>query len=222
MDVPFTVRQFLEVFRNYNEAIWPAQILAYFIGLVCVVALISRFNWRANLVLWSLAVFWAWNGIAYHWMFFRSFNPAAGIFAILFVGQSVLFAVYGSRLLRNVVVAPFAQFVGWAMTAYAMAGYGVLGYALGRTYPESPIFGVAPCPMTIFTLGTLTLLGSAIPSRLLAMPVIWAIVGTSAAVSFGITEDFGLPVAAALAIWIRLGHGKTQPSNGRQASVAGS
>ena len=37
-----------------------------------------------------------------------------------------------------------------------------------------------------------------IPVMLVALPVAWAVVGTSAAVQLGIPEDFGLAVAAVL------------------------
>ena len=33
--LPFTPEQFLAVFVNYNNAIWPIQIAAYLLGGIC-------------------------------------------------------------------------------------------------------------------------------------------------------------------------------------------
>ena len=33
MNLPFTVEQFLDVFAQYNQAVWPIQIVAYVLVL---------------------------------------------------------------------------------------------------------------------------------------------------------------------------------------------
>ena len=37
--LPFTREQFLGVFADYNTAVWPAQVVAYVLGLIVVAAL---------------------------------------------------------------------------------------------------------------------------------------------------------------------------------------
>ena len=64
------------------------------------------------------------------------------------------------------------------------------------------MFGVTPCPLTLFTLGLLLLTVTRVPWHLLVVPVAWSLVGGSAAVLFGIGPDWPLlasGVAAALA-----------------------
>ena len=41
-NLPFTREQFLGMFETYNQAIWPAQVLAYVLGAVAVALLIWR------------------------------------------------------------------------------------------------------------------------------------------------------------------------------------
>jgi hypothetical protein len=83
--------------------------------------------------------------------------------------------------------------------------YPAISYALGHRYPAAPTFGL-PCPTTIFTLGLLVWAGTALPRRVLIVPLLWALVGTSAALSLGMVEDFGLLVSAiAVMIWVALG-----------------
>lgn len=50
MKVPFTVTQFFEVFKNYNEAIFPLQILIYLGGLIALY-LAVRPNTKSNQII---------------------------------------------------------------------------------------------------------------------------------------------------------------------------
>jgi uncharacterized membrane protein YjjB (DUF3815 family) len=61
----------------------------------------------------------------------------------------------------------------------------------------TPLFGVAPCPTTIFTLGMLLLSNAS--WRLFAIPLVWSIIGGSAAVLLGVPQDYGLILAGAVA-----------------------
>ena len=40
--LPFTPEQFLAVFVNYNNAIWPIQIAAHFFGAIAVALLFRK------------------------------------------------------------------------------------------------------------------------------------------------------------------------------------
>lgn len=202
--MPFTVRQFLEVFRAYNLDIWPAQIVAYLAGTGCLVAILIRTRWSGGLALATLAAFWAWNGVAYHWTYFRTINPLATIFGALFVAEALILIWQTARPQSGAATSRVGAVAGWMMIVYAMAIYPMAGQFLGRSYPESPTFGVTPCPTTIFTFGVLTLRAGEVRGIVLAIPILWAAVGTSAALTLGIREDLGLAVAAALAIWVRI------------------
>lgn len=85
------------------------------------------------------------------------------------------------------------------MAGTALVGYPIVGFLVGHRYPAAPTFGV-PCPTTIFTLGLLLWSTGPLARRLTVVPVLWAIVGTSAAVNLGMTEDLGLFVAALCAV----------------------
>src|SRR5678815_5669775 len=63
-----------------------------------------------------------------------------------------------------------------------------------------PTFGV-PCPTMIFTAGML-MLATLRSWRLSIVPVIWSLIGGSAAFLLGVRADYGLPIAGiALAIF---------------------
>ena len=97
-----------------------------------------------------------------------------------------------------------ATIVSAIAVAYAMVIYPLLGWAFGHVYPAAPVFGVAPCPTTIFTFGVLLLARPAAPAWLFVIPVIWSVIGGSAALLLGVREDFGLIAAGLAAILVLL------------------
>jgi Family of unknown function (DUF6064) len=217
---PFTIEQFLGVFVDYNSAIWPAQIGMYVLGLIATTALWVKRLFATRLILFILTLMWAWNAIGYHFLFFSSINPAANIFAGFYVLQAFLFAMCGAAA-NNVsfkVERDFRSAFGLTFVFYAMAIYPALGVRAGHGLMIGPMFGVAPCPTTIFTIGTLMLARGRVVIWLSVIPVMWSIVGFAAAIQLGIVEDFGLPVAS-LTLVIILGVDVFKAWRCRQASA---
>lgn len=196
MSMPFTTAQFLDAFGRYNEAVWPAQVL-FLVAALVVVGLALRPAAHSGRVVSSvLAFFWAWMGVVYHCGFFSRINPAAYVFAALFVleaGLLVHAGVMRSRLSFR-ARGDAAGITGAILVSYALVLYPFLGYASGQDYPRMPTFGL-PCPTTIFTLGVLLWATPSVPLRLLVIPAAWSLLGASAASSHGIVQDYGLLVA---------------------------
>lgn len=195
--MPFTVDQFLEMFTIYNAAIWPAQLVSYVLGLLAVGALWWDRQRGTRVILIVLAVFWAFNGMAYHLSFFSRINPPAIVFGLLFLLQAALFAVVAltSGHIQFRLRADGTSTVGLALIAYALLVYEALGYFAGHGLMNGPLFGVAPCPTTIFTIGMLMLAEGKMVPWLSIIPIAWSIIGASAAVLLGVPEDLGLVVA---------------------------
>ncbi|SHF22359.1 hypothetical protein SAMN05443144_106158 [Fodinibius roseus] len=202
VDLPFTTEQFLQVFREYNLAIWPMQVVAYVLGLVSIGLSVwwqSYANKVNSLILFGM---WIWMGMAYHITFFSQINQAAFLFGAIFLLQGLLFAYFG--FLRNELNFGYRNdaygIIGAILIVYAMVIYPIIGAILGHTYPSSPVFGVAPCPTTIFTFGLLLWTRQHAPWWLLIIPGIWSVIGFTAAIKLGIREDIGLLVAGIIAI----------------------
>lgn len=197
MQLPFDAEQFFAVFAAYNAVIWPAQLLAYGLGLAAIVALLFSHPVRERMILSILALMWAWNGLAYHLVEFASVNPAAHGFALLFMMQAAIFAF------RAIVLGDlrFEMTVGWrsvasiAFMVYSLLIYEVIGVIFGHGLMQGPLFGVAPCPSTIFTIGLLLLANGRSQVWLSGIPLLWAAIGTGAAVLLDVVEDLGLGIA---------------------------
>jgi hypothetical protein len=200
MQLPFTTEQFFDLFVAYNQALWPAVVALWAASMIVALRLSARRphdRWVSAL----LVVHWMWSAVAYHVAFFTRINPAAWLFAALFLGQAVLF-------FRTGVVQGRLSFAPWG-SASAPLAWGLIVYSLA--YPainaldhgsllRIPTFGL-PCPTTIFTVGVLML---ATPRHwgLSVVPVIWAAIGGSAAFLLGVNADVALPIAGvALAIF---------------------
>ena len=220
MNPPFSREEFFNVFAAYNGATWPVQILLVATTLGVLVLAAKDTVWRGRVVAGWLAVLWGWMALVYHWSFFAPINPAARLFAGLFLVQAVLFTWFGFRP-RGLRFAPRDDLLGYAggfLVTYALFAYPLIGIASGQTYPHLPSFGL-PCPTTIFTIGVLLWAAPRTPWTLLVIPALWAIVALSAALSFGVTQDLMLPasvlIAAAALLSQRRGKRGTTPQRER-------
>lgn len=201
-DLPFTTEQFLQVFEQYNRAIWPAQWIGYLLGVSAVHLAVARKPGSDRYLNRILALFWIWMGVVYHLLFFSGINTAAWLLGVLFVVQGAAFLLLNKTgiQLQYGYRNDLYGITGGALILYAMVLYPLLGHLMGHAYPQSPVFGVAPCPTTIFTFGLLLWTKGRVPYWLLAIPGIWSLVGFSAAVSLTIYEDTGLVVAGLAAV----------------------
>ncbi len=200
--LPFTVDQFLDVFERYNQAIWPMQIVAYILGIAALILVVKKTSYSDRAISAILTLFWAWVGVVYHLMYFSTINAAALGFGALFIVQAVLWFAFGivrPKLSFHWETNPYTV-IGAAMIMYAMLVYPILGTLLGHGYPRSPSFGVAPCPMIIFTFGLLLLTNARVPRYLLVIPFLWSLLGFTASFPLGISEDIGLLVAGVLGV----------------------
>jgi hypothetical protein len=144
----------------------------------------------------------------YHLAYFRPVNPAAGLFGGAFLLAAAAFAWEGvvRQRLRFDPRTDAASAIATVLLAYALVMYPLVAILLGHGYPAMPTFGL-PCPTTIFTLGILALLRPPYPGYVLAVPVLWTLVGVQGALLLGVYEDFGLIFAGAAGLWLGF-HGR--------------
>ncbi len=193
MQMPFTAAQFFGVFRAYNEWLWPGQLVLYSLAFIMVSFALGEPR-RSRIVLVTLAAMWAWMAVGYHLAFFTSINPAARVFAGMFLLQAALMlwhAVHTGRLRISTELEPWRRRSGLLLVGYALVAYPIVGYLLGQRFPALPTFGL-PCPTTIFTLAILLWCERPLPWTVFVVPALWSVIATSAAVSFGVGEDYAL------------------------------
>ena len=196
MQLPFTVEQFFGAFREYNDAVWPAQVLLLGLALAAPVVMLIRRGWSGLVVSLILAFLWAWLAVAYHFFFFSRINPLAYVFAGVSLAGALVLAWEGviRRRLRFAWVGGPRGATGVLLVAFALVFYPAWSWLAGHRYPGMPTFGL-PCPTTIFTIGMLAFLVTPHPRSPLVVPILWCAVGVQAAILLGVPQDFGLVVA---------------------------
>jgi hypothetical protein len=205
--LPFAPNEFIALFGAYNDAVWPVQIIGHLLGIVMAGLVLRPSRLGSRIIGVGLALMWTWTGIAYHWLFFSPLNEAALLFGALFVLQGA--GLFHAAALRGHLEFGTSRrptaWLGWALVMYAAVLYPLLGMWTGHRYPEIPMFGITPCPVAIFTFGLLLLTTAPVSRWLLVIPLFWSLVGGSAAILLGITQDWLLLISAiaVLAIVLR-------------------
>jgi uncharacterized protein DUF6064 len=222
MTLPFTGDEFFDVLAAYNERLWPFVLMLWLVTAYAVVMLARARPVRPWLIAGLLAFHWAWSGLAYHAAFFSRINPAAWVFAGLFLLEAGLLVWYGVVHHRfQVSRGPiFQQVLSCGLIGYALL-YPAIARAEGHAFPRLPIFGV-PCPTTILTIGLLLAADRSLPRLVAVVPLIWAFIGGSAAFLFGVRADLML-LAAGLALavdLIRQGDPERPPKSQYRTSTA--
>ena len=144
MRLPFTIEQFLDVFRRYNEAVWPVQWVLASVGVIAIVLALRGDRRASRWVSVLLAMLWFWMAIAYHLSFFADLSRVGIIFGLAFGMQGALFSWLAARkhvsLYRPRSVATMS--IGAVVIVYALILYPVLGSLIVHRYPASPTVGV--------------------------------------------------------------------------------
>jgi hypothetical protein len=190
-ELPFTSDQFFGVFAQYNRT-FIVVVVALWLASTATLVFVSRDPARRSRTLsLFLGALWLWNAGAYHVLFFTRINPAAWLFAVLFLVQAGLFfgAQAGKRI-EYFSSTGWRHRVGLGLVAYALA-YPFLTIALGHSYPETPTFGV-PCPTGILTIGVLVSAHGHLPLTLAIVPIVWGFIGGSAAALLAVPTDYVL------------------------------
>jgi hypothetical protein len=212
MEMPFSKEDFFRIFESYNNGVWPFQILLYVLAIIAVLLVFWKTKSSAFIIICILSVFWLWMGAVYHILFFSLINPAAYVFGVLFIAEAMLLFYSAISLNLEFNIRPAASaYAAVILILFALAIYPLLGYYLGHRYPYSPTFGL-PCPTTIFTLAIFLLITGRIPLSLVIIPLLWAVIGSTAALKLDVYEDTGLLISAVVFLFFFLKKRKALPA----------
>ncbi len=166
----FSPRVYWRLFELNNHAFWPLQLAMLAVGLALVLfALLwprASSRW-IGLVLATLWVFVSWSFL---WERLAGINWAIAYVVPLFGLQALMLAVIA--LSRGDLVFRAADSAGGLLLVVAgLLVYPLLPFLFGRPLATAEIFGIAPDPTVIVTLGFL--LASRAGSALFATPIFW-------------------------------------------------
>jgi hypothetical protein len=211
----FTPATYRRLFELYNRDIWPGQAVGLAIGIAILLALLRGGKpARGREVAALLAACWAWIAGAFLYERYATINWAAVYFAAAFGLEALLFVVTGV-LRARLAFAPArnrAARIGMLLFLFALAGQPVLGIALGRHWYQAEVFGVAPDPTAVATLGILLCGIEGRHWHLALVPLLWC--ATSGAFLLAMESPEALVMAAAGigALVLNLGKPVTAPA----------
>lgn len=192
----FSAGTYARLFERYNDAIAPLP----WIGMVAGLALISL-TWRGHSrwVALLLAAGWIWTGWAFHIERYAQLNWAATYFGWAFIAQGVAMALTA----RNA-----AGSSNLVLLALAVIVHPLIQIATGHAWPATGLFGTAPDPTAVATLGAVFMWRGWRRWSLATIPAVWCLL--SVATAFGLnrpalamTAGTGLLIWFAMIIWKR-------------------
>lgn len=144
--MPFTQEQFFQIFSDYHSTLGFTVFLFYFLTAITLLLIFKKHRSAVSLALLFLALLWIWMGVVYHGFFFSRINPAAKIFALLFIvegGLLILASIKGWFVFEE--EDKLNLLLSRTLILYALIIYPLLGFLFGHAYPAGPILGL-PCP----------------------------------------------------------------------------
>jgi hypothetical protein len=196
----FSSRSYYRLIESYNAAIWPAHFLALVAGIIVLGAIARPRQHLQRSAALVLAAAWGWVAWAYHLERYAEINTAAPYFAAAFALQALLLGWLAYRP-GNAVPAP--QPVALGLTGLAIFAYPVLTLARdGGSWRQAEVFGIAPDPTAVATLGML--LAWRAPAIFWLIPVSWCLVSGATLMELKIGHAWLLPALALTAILARV------------------
>ena len=189
----FSLHSYYRLFELYNRAIWPAQILALALGIAILVLLRRAEPWRGRAITVLLAACWLWVAVVFLAHRYATLTWSARYFAWGFGVEAalLLWTALRGRLIFERRLAGLAIFLA------ALVVPPLSGPLVGRTWRQVEVFGVAPDPTAVATLGILLLAAGRVRWELAALPLLWCAVSGATLLSMH-APDAGIPIAAAV------------------------
>ena len=220
----FSSRTYYRLFEIYNAAIWPGQLAAFALGAALLVVLRRGAPARGRLAGGILAACWLWVAIAFHAHRYATINWAAVYFSWAFVVEAALLlwlCVLRDRV-RFERAFDGAGRAGLAIFLFALTVMPLASPILGRGWKAVEIFGVAPDPTAVATLGILLAAGGRGRGWLMVVPAIWCAVSGFTLLAMKSHDAWIPPLAAAIAVVLSVSQARSRRKRGRAPSAASS
>jgi hypothetical protein len=209
----FSPRAYHRLFELYNAAVWPLHLAALALG-VAIIALAFRGGATAmRVVAGALSLCWLWVAWAFFHQRYATLDWAADYIAVAFAMEAGFLLLLGLR--RAPTEPPTfcpAAWVGIGLIVFAVLFQPLLGFLLGRPWRQVEVFALAPDPIVVATLGALLVAGPPGRWALMAIPVLWCLIGGATLLAMGEIDALVLPGAALAAMATVLVRRMRQPS----------
>jgi hypothetical protein len=181
------------------------HLLALAAGLIVILLIARRPRSGARWIAFILAVPWIFVGWSFLWNRYTTINWAAAYIAPAFAIEGLLLLIVS--LLDGLAFdrrGP-AGWTGYLILGFALAGQPLLAPLQGRGWASSEVFGIAPDPTAMATLGVLLLARGRLLPWLLPIPILWCLLSGLTLQTMGEPQAWApfaaLALAAAAWMW---------------------
>ncbi len=201
----FSPRAYWRLFDLQNGAFWPLHLFTLVAGLAIGLLILRRPAGHGRGIALLLALVWIFVGWSFVWNRYAEINWAMDYVAPLFALQAALLLIVGTAFgglafdRRGI-----AGSIGLLLAALGLIAYPLLPPLFGRPWPEAEIFGIAPDPTVIATLGFLLTAHGRLLPLLLPIPLLWLLLSGATLWTMGDHQAW-LPLLAiilTLAAWV--------------------
>jgi hypothetical protein len=201
----FSPRVYWRMFELHNAALWPLHVLTLAAGLIIILLITWRPGTGVRWIAFILAISWIFVGWSFLWNRYATINWAVAYVAPAFVVEGFLLLILS--LLDGLAFGRRgpAGWIGYLILGFALAGQPLLAPLQRRGWASSEVFGIAPDPTAIATLGLLLLARGKLLPVLLPIPVLWCLLSGMTLRTMGEPQAWAplaaLALAAAAWIW---------------------
>lgn len=196
----FSLQSYYRLFELYNAAIWPVQILALGSGLWGS----GRHTGRGRVTAAILAAWWLWVAIVFHAHRYATLTWAARYYAWGF-GIEAALLLWTGVVRGRLAFERRADAIGGAglgIFLFALLVQPLIGLLLGRQWRQIEIFGVAPDPTAIATLGLLLLATGRVRWELMVVPLLWCAISGATLAAMKAPDAWITSAAAVLVLFL--------------------
>ena len=201
----FSPRVYWRMFELHNAALWPLHVATLAAGLVILLLIAWRPGLWTRWIALILAMLWIFVGWSFLWNRYSTINWAATYIAPAFFVEGVLLLVASLGDALAFDRRQPADGIGYLILGFALLGQPLLAPLQGRGWASSEVFGIAPDPTAMATLGVLLLARGRLLPWLLPVPVLWCLLSGVTLQTMGEPQAWApyaaLALAAAAWVW---------------------
>lgn len=190
----FSARTYYRQFGLMNREWWPLPLLALGAGTALLACMRRKEGARVAFAL--LGVGWLWSGWAYQLQRYADISTGAPYFAVGFFIQAALLAWMACK-----PVAQVGKTAGSALVLLALS-WPMLAPLNGRDWWQAEVFGFAPDPTAVATLGALLCWRA--PWPLWLIPLAWCAASSATLHALHAAQAWLPAVLALLALGFKL------------------
>ncbi len=196
----FSPQTYYRLFELNNAEWWPLPLITLALGLALPLLLQRGNALTGRLVATALALIWLWVAWAFHWQRYAAINLAGGYFTLAFTIEALLLLwLAAMRIPSSESMPKPRRYAGWGIFLYALLAHPLIGLLFGRDLSQAELFGMAPDPTALATLGILLMACGRHFWPFALIPLLWCFVSGATLWAMSAPNFFIAPLVSLMA-----------------------